>query len=514
MARKSRKNADLQRECNPHPLYNAAGYIRLSVTSDDSPPSVETQKMIIEEWVKHQEDVELKKFYIDVNKTGQTFERKAYKEMLGDVENGKINCVVVKDLSRLGRDLVGTGFYIENFFPTKKVRFVSVNDRFDTLNGISNISFEQGPLVRIPILNAFNEALAKDMRDKTQEALNFKMQKGMFVGPKAPFGYEKSSQDNFKLIPDLQAASTVRKIFDLVINGMGVTAIVRYLNENKIQTPMEYARSKGLSGNYNDGTGDWNSRSVKYILRNRAYIGILEQGDSKYVIENAHEPLVDKAIFERIQKQLNQKAYFASSDNTGTENILKSKVICGDCGSKMQRKKGNQNGDWHFFICHTNNRVGADRCSGMYIREDEIFKAIYHQLKVFLKTNAISLLQYRSEKEKRQLAVELCEQNLDHAYDVLKGYYEQMVSKKISKEEYLSHRPAKDEVEQLMTEITAELETFEKEHQKQLHLVAISEKATPLSALMDYIEKITINTGRKVEVHFGAIYSVLLDPPS
>ena len=180
----------------------------------------------------------------------------------------------------------------------------------------------------------------------------------------------------------------------------------------------------------------------------------------------------------------------------------------------MQRKKGNQNGDWHFFICHTNNRVGADRCEGMYIREDDIFKAIYHQLKVFLKANSISLLQYRSEKEKRQQAVELCEQNLDHAYDVLKVYYEQMVSKKISKEEYLSHRPAKDEVEQLMMEITTELETFEKEHQKQLRLTDISEKAIPLSTLMDYIEKITINTGRKVEVHFGAIYSVVLDPSS
>ena len=148
----------------------------------------------------------------------------------------------------------------------------------------------------------------------------------------------------------------------------------------------------------------------------------------------------------------------------------------------------------------------------IYIREEEIFKAVYHQLKIFLKTNSISLLQYRSEKEKRQKAVELCEENLSQAYDVMKGYYEQMVSKKISKEEYQSHRPAKDEVEQLMMELTDELENFEKEHQKQLHLVDISEKATPLSALMDHIEKITINTGRKVEVQFSAIYSVDLNP--
>ena len=367
MARKSRKNLGLEKESTPRLKYSAAGYIRHSVTSDDSPPSVETQKMIIEEWINTQEEIVLERFYIDVNKTGQTFKRKAFQEMLSDIDDGKINCVVVKDLSRLGRNLIDTGFYIENFFPTKRVRFISVNDRFDTLNGISNISFEQGPLVRVPILNAFNEALAKDMRDKTQEALNFKMQKGMFVGPRAPFGYEKSSQGHFRLIPDLSAASTVRKIFELAIGGMGITAIVRHLNEHKTPTPMEYARSKGLSGNYNDGSGDWNSRSVKYILRNRTYIGILEQGDGKYVVENAHEPLVDIAVFENIQKQLNQKAYFVSSDNNSSENILKGKVICGDCGSKMQRKKGNQNGDWHFFICHTNNRVGTDRCTGIYI---------------------------------------------------------------------------------------------------------------------------------------------------
>lgn len=154
---------------------------------------------------------------------------------------------------------------------------------------------------------------------------------------------------------------------------MGVTAIVRYLNENTIPTPIQYARSKGLTGNYYDGNGSWNSRSVKYILTNRTYTGVLVQWKEKRVVAGTHEPLVDMKTFDTIQKQLQSKTFHLSDPSQSTENILKGKVICGCCGGKMQRKRGTNHADWHFFTCNTNNRLGVCKCTGMYVREEDIF---------------------------------------------------------------------------------------------------------------------------------------------
>ena len=139
----------------------------------------------------------------------------------------------------------------------------------------------------------FNEQAAADIKNKTAFALDMKAQCGMFIGPRAPFGYQKSKEEFGQIVPDSEAAAIVQSIFKLFADGMGITAIVRYLNENSIPTPIQYARSKGLTGNYDDGNGSWNSRSVKYILTNRTYSGVLVQGKEKRVVVGTHEPLVD-----------------------------------------------------------------------------------------------------------------------------------------------------------------------------------------------------------------------------
>lgn len=235
--------------------------------------------------------------------------------------------------------------------------------------------------------------------------MDIKAQRGIFIGPRAPFGYKKSEEEFGQLVPDPEAATIVKNIFKLFIDGMGITTIVRYLNENTIPTPIQYARSKGLTGNYYDGNGSWNSRSVKYILTNRTYTGVLVQGKEKRVVAGTHEPLVDMKTFDTIQKQLQSKTFHLGDSFQGTENILKGKVICGCCGGKMQRKRGTNHADWHFFTCNTNNRLGAGKCTGMYVREEDIFSAIYHQLKLHIQEHFISSLQY--EKEMAQLKAKL-----------------------------------------------------------------------------------------------------------
>ena len=204
------------------------------------------------------------------------------------------------------------------------------------------------------------------------------------IGPRAPFGYQKSTSNRNQLVPDPIAAITVRKIFELTANGMGVTAIVRYLNEKEIPTPIQYARSNGLTGNYDDGDGSWNSRSVKYILTNRTYTDMLIQGKEKRAVVGTHEALVDETVFESIQKSFQARAFNIVPKEQSVENILKGKIICGCCGGKMQRKRGTGHADWYFFTCITKNRLGAEKCTEMYAREEDIYNAIYRQLKGYV----------------------------------------------------------------------------------------------------------------------------------
>lgn len=327
MARKSRKEKNMTTKTT---IQSTVGYIRLSVASKDESCSVPNQKLIIERWAEQQE-INVDHFYIDENVSGSTFERLAFKEMIADIDTGKVGCVIVKDLSRLGREFISTSYYMEEYFPSKKVRFVSVNDQFDTVDGINNHIGTSPSRIRIPLTNAFNERVSLDIRHKTLAALGAKAHCGMFIGPRAPYGYRKSDENHFVIEPDPDAAGIVRTIFGMASDGIGITAIVRYLNEQAVPTPIQYARNRGLEGNYNEGNGLWNTRSVKYILTNRTYTGVLIQGKEKRVVEGSHTPLVDTKAFDSIQTALQKKAFNISTSDTAqrTENILKGKVICG-----------------------------------------------------------------------------------------------------------------------------------------------------------------------------------------
>ena len=385
MSRKSRKaNTDIQKTFMK-PV--TVGYVRLSVSKKENNHSIENQKLIIESWAEQQKTV-ISHFYVDNGFSGSNYERPAFQELVKDIKDGKVNCVVVKDLSRLGRNLVETGYYIEMFFPLYRVRFVSVNDQFDTIDGINN---QLGDFkVCVPLMNAFHEETTLDIKRKTETALDYKAQIGLFIGARAPFGYKKSETNHDKIVIDEEAAKIVKKIFELATKNMGLTVIVRYLNKNHIPTPMQYARANGLTGKYNDGSGNWNTRSVKHILTNSTYTGILMQGKNKRIVENTHETLIDNNSFEIVQKNLQSKTLNAETHTQSTENLLKGRVICGCCGRKMQRKRGANHADWYFFTCNTNNRIASGMCTGMYIREEEIFHAIRQQIGKEIAMNEIS----------------------------------------------------------------------------------------------------------------------------
>lgn len=498
MARKSRKQP---LKVAMMDVRSTVGYIRLSVANKDASCSVENQKLIIEQWAAEHE-MPINHFYIDANHSGSNFDRPAFKQMLADIDAGRIECIVVKDLSRLGREFLSTSYYIEEYFPSKRVRFVSVNDHFDTIDGINNQETESGSRVRIPIINAFNEQVSLDIQKKTRAALNMKAELGMFIGPRAPFGYRKSADNHFTLEVDPEAAEIVQLIFSMAADGAGANAIVRYLNENHIPTPIQYARSKGLQGNYDDGDGVWNTRSVKYILTNRTYTGALVQGKEKRIVEGSHPALVDTKTFDRIQTALQQRAFNLTDakKSASTPNLLKGKVICGCCGSKMQRRRGTNHADWYFFTCLTNNRVGADRCTGMYVREEDIFSAIYYQLKLFVKANAEFNANYDANKAELELDVARCREMLADPMECTMRLYERLICKELDKDTYLAEKAKVYAAKERLEKAEAELDASRRRHEEFEAMHKVLRKELPLAEILGCIDSIVVREGRKIEV--------------
>lgn len=502
MARKSRKypNIDLLIK----PSRDTVGYIRLSVRDEDFSGSIENQKLIIEEWGR-QHQIPIMRYYIDNGFSGKRFDRPAFQQMIQDILADKIECIVVKDLSRLGRDHIAVGYHLEIFFPKQRVRFVSINDQFDTVDGITNQNNEVTiqSRIRIPSINLFNEQVSIETKIKVTESLDMKSQRGEFIGPRAPFGYQKSRENPDQLIPDPVAAIIVQKIFEMASNGTGVTGIVRYLNERGLPTPIQYARSNGLSGNYDNGDGNWNSRSVKYILTNRTYTGMLVQGKEKRVVKATHEPLVEPSIFDTIQKAFQSRAYNVVPQGQSSENILKGKVVCGCCGGKMQRKRGTNHADWYFFACITKNRQGAGKCTGMYAREEDIFNAIYRQLKIYVSEHYITASQHKQQIQQFNDEIFEFAQSSEQAWTNAMEHYEQYVRGEINKEALRTALDVAHEAKSVLAEAMEQKVASEKEYRIFRRLLSASDKRIPLSEIMDCIEKIVVDVGKKIVVKWN-----------
>jgi len=502
MARKSRKHP------NPvltaRPSRDTVGYIRLSVRNSDPVGSIENQKHIIEEWGR-QNQIPVSRYYIDNGFSGKRFDRPGFQEMIQNILADEIGCIVVKDLSRLGRDYVEVGYYIEMFFPSKRVRFVSINDQFDTIDGMTNQN-PNAPIkssTHIPLINLLNEQVSVDIKKKVEVILDMKAQHGEFIGPKAPFGYQKSRENPNQLISDPTAATIVKRIFEMAANGEGINAIVRYLNEHGFPTPIQYARSNGLAGNYNNGNGSWNSRSVKYILTNRTYTGMLVQGKEKRVIEATHEPLVDTNIFDAIQRSYQNKTYHVAPQGQSTENILKGKVICGCCSGKMQRKRGTNHADWYFFTCITKNRLGVTKCTGMYAREEDIFHAIYQQLKNYVREHFIPDSQYKQQIQEFNSQISDLSKRKTEAWVCAMEYYEELVQGKIGRKEFCTVQDTATDTLKHLAEAIRRKDSYERQYAAFQKLLLASNREVSLSEIMGYIEKIIVDNGREIVVKWN-----------
>ena len=381
--------------------FNVGIYIRLSQEDKDKKyesdsESVINQKELLRSYVKNN-NFNLVKEYVDDGFSGTDFERPGFKSLLEDINNKKINCVIVKDLSRLGRDHVMTGYYIETFFPENNIRFISILESFDSFkNQASNDSST--------FIIACNDYYSKQNSVKIRNVLNEKRKNGKFIGSLPSFGYMRDPKDKGHLIPNPETAPIVKNIFKWRADGIGPTEIATRLNNNNVPTPSGYKKTNFSSRLIDRDT--WNISTVKKILTNRIYTGDMVQHTQTKVnykskkkinldeslwmiVENTHEPLVDKTTFEYVQSL--RKRYTRNVPiKTGREKrILEGKLFCKECGNRLSVYYRKKQEYWSVNCNRYSRDPKRGRCSSHFFPYDylegQILEKIDESVSTFIK---------------------------------------------------------------------------------------------------------------------------------
>ncbi len=376
-------------------IYESIGYVRASKEDGDKSESntIVNQKALLEEYAKKHPDIRLTDIISDDGESGVSFDRPGFQKVMELVKAKKVNCIIVKDLSRLGRNWLEAGQYIQQVFPFFGVRFIAINDNYDSLD--CNTDIEQ---VMIPFKNLMNEAYARDVSIKTRSVLATKRNAGEFIGPFVPYGYKRDATDRHTLVIDQYAAGVVRDIFSWRIDGMSPGKIAEKLNAMGILSPMEYKTASGVkfaTSFKNKVKAKWNAVSVGRILKNEIYIGNLVQGkrssanykvkkveykdESDWTrIEDTHEPIISKADFDIV----NQLGKYDTRTAPDKENVylFAGVVFCGDCRQNMIRKTTyTKNKNYHYYVCGT-HKFDKSICSMHSFSEDKLYKVILEAL--------------------------------------------------------------------------------------------------------------------------------------
>ena len=387
--------------------YKTAVYARLS-TEDLDEDTLDNQIYLLKSFVGEKTDMVLVDIYADNGFSGTNFERPEFTRLMNDVKTGKVNCIVVKDLSRLGRNYIETGNLIENVFPFLNVRFIAVTDNFDTNEGggVENMvaSFK----------NLVNDVYAKDISRKIITAFRTKQKNGEYIGLVAPYGYLKSAENKNKFVIDEKTAPAVKKIFELYVGGYGLDRIARIMNESDYDCPRKYRYSIGITKSDRYKNSKWGRTTINTILTNRAYIGDMVQGkvkqelcnnivmhytnkDDWIVVEGTHEAIIERNLFFEVQDILEKKKTEqavrrknSKSREYKEENLLKGRIKCGCCGKSMnlaQNVRGNSISRSYYCsgykelreaVCTNKNRINKSSVESKVL--ESIKKCIFNNI--------------------------------------------------------------------------------------------------------------------------------------
>ena len=415
MARKSRKQAALTAVSVPdyqaagsntnreEKVYHAALYARLSLESEANRDrcTIETQMQLLHSFVDGTDDIVVEKEYFDVSQTGTDFDRAGFEEMISDMRSGRIDCIIVKDLSRLGRNYIETGTYVERVFPFFDVRFIAVTDGYDSVKQDANLM--------VGLSNIFNEYYSRDLGKKVRAAYRASWNEGKCIAGNLCYGLMKDKEDRHKIVPDPETAPVVREMFDLFIQGAEYAEISRTFDEKGIVNPTAYKKLKS-SGSIPEGMSTkWGNSTIRRLLENRYLVGDSVHNQNRHdsfaevkqapnpesewiIVENTHEGVVSRKMFEKAQEELKRRAQKPVKNpglyRAASMNLFKGKIRCADCGSTMYIQT-HDGGKTLRYVCGTYIK-GEGRCKSHYADAnkiyDEVLKVIHTHINVYADT--------------------------------------------------------------------------------------------------------------------------------
>ncbi len=396
-------------------------YCRLSRDDgmDGESNSIVNQKTLLSQKAKEKGLTETK-FYVDDGYTGTNFNRPGFQQLLNDIEMGYIYAVMVKDLSRLGRDYVSVGNYTDVYFPNHDIRFIAVNDGIDSEEGESEIA---------PFKNILNEMYARDISKKIRSSHRLRGAMGEPLS-QPPYGYMKSAENKKRWVIDPEAADVVKSIFKMCLEGKGNETIARLLQEQKVLVPMAYWQSKGLPrGGKKTQVNPykWCKSSVAKILAQQEYCGdvinfktysksfknktrIPNAKDNWAIFKGVHEPIIDRNDFEKVQVLTAKTKRRAPKPKNAEKSIFCDLLYCGDCHAKLRNHTNTVNKDIHFFVCANNKVDYRGDCPGRhYVREDAVEQVVMfelHRLAEFLENDEDAFAELLAQKSNKELLKE------------------------------------------------------------------------------------------------------------
>lgn len=439
--------------------YRAALYCRLS--SDDAylgeSGSIKTQRALLTQYCK-ENNIPVYDVYTDDGFSGTNFERPAFKRMLNDLESHKANLVIVKDLSRFGREYAQMGMYIENDFEDWNIRFISIGENIDTLNGTDEIL--------MPITNVINSQYAKECSRKTKQAHRALAKEGKFIGSRAPFGYIKDPKDRHHLIVDEEAASIVRSIFEMFCDGIGYVRMTKILREKKILNPQAYFNKNNpdyYKSDYWRQNFDWHATSIRVILNNPVYLGQTTFGRTKVkgktkkkkvatdesewiVVENTHDPIIDKATWNLAHDIMKNRRRETKSGET---QMFAGLVKCSDCGSALNVSRNAKTGKYTSFSCWVYKNYGKGRCTSHAIGYKTLYNIVLENIRRQAECASVQKEKYlemlknqMAEKATRDIKsvkseLKKINKRIAQLEKILNKLYEDRALEKITEERYL-----------------------------------------------------------------------------
>ena len=510
-------------------------YLRLSVEDrrhKNESESISNQRMLAMDFLRRHEDMVFVKEYVDDGETGYLLDRPDFQRMLEDAKNGVINCIVVKDQSRFGRNHIDVETLIIKTFREYNIRFIAILDNYDTLTSGYDMMFS--------IRNLFNEHYAQDISQKCQAAFKAKQRSGEFIGAFACYGYKKSERDKHKLEIDPYAAEVVRRIFDMYIAGYGKVRIAKILNEEGILCPSEYKKKNGY--NYSnckrlDSTFYWTYSTINKILQHEMYTGTMVQGTtwreihgkpelldkSEWIkVQGTHEAIVDEETWEKVQRLLKQrKTDLAFEQN---QSIFAGFLKCGDCGRAMRKtvyKDKNQR-TYYAFNCGTFKSIGKRGCTSHYIREDVIKEIVLQDLNNMIsEIKCLKKLVERAKKESTKkvtstemylIDIEKTKKEIERRKKLKQKVFEVFAEGDLTNEEYIEYRETyaneEEELKQKLMKLEQQVEKRKDSDVMELpwikHLIERKEiKELTREIVVEMIDEILIYDDKRIKIRYN-----------